>query len=102
MAQPTHNEALAGLLAACYELEAATLPMRPPSSTVVINQNAQFVPHTDSGAGHGQSVSMIVGLGDYSGGELVVEGTAHDIRCVPEHRPSPPPHTQVLPTLVLP
>ena len=31
-------------------------------------------PYRDSGAGNGQSSSLIVGLGDYSGGELAVEG----------------------------
>ena len=45
-----------------------------------INRNAQFRPHTDSGAGAGQSTSLIVGLGTYSGGELMVEGEKCDIR----------------------
>jgi uncharacterized C2H2 Zn-finger protein len=53
---------------------------RPPSSHCAINCNAQFTPHVDSGRGAGQSLSMIVGLGDYSGGELMLEGTPHDIR----------------------
>jgi hypothetical protein len=39
-----------------------------------------FRPHTDSGAGAGQSTSLIVGLGNYAGGELVVEGVEKDIR----------------------
>ena len=30
-----------------------------------MNRHAQFRPHTDSGNGSGQSLSMIVGLGDY-------------------------------------
>ena len=30
----------------------------------------QFKPHTDSGAGAGQSCSAIVGLGDYTGGQV--------------------------------
>jgi hypothetical protein len=83
MAQPALNSTLGELLSACLELEQALLPMRLPSSTVVVNRNAQFVPHTDSGAGNGQSVSMIVGLGNYSGGEVVVEGDAHNIRYLP-------------------
>jgi hypothetical protein len=49
----------------------------------VFNKNAQFKPHTDSGAGAGQSCSLIVGLGDYSGGELAVEGEVHTIRYTP-------------------
>ena len=80
MKQPNANELFPDLLAACFRLEADLMPLRDPSSTVVVNKNAQFVPHTDSGAGHGQSKSMIVGLGTYSGGELVVEGDVHDIR----------------------
>ena len=83
MAQPALNKTLGTLLAACRELEQAILPMRLPSSTVVVNRNAQFMPHTDSGAGNGQSISMIVGLGDYTGGELVVEGEPNNIRYRP-------------------
>ena len=47
------------------------MPLRPASSSIVINKHAQFKPHKDSGAGAGQGTSMIVGLGDFSGGELV-------------------------------
>lgn len=36
-----------------------------------------------SGAGYGQSTSLIVGLGDYVGGELSIEGEKHDIRYAP-------------------
>ena len=56
---------------------------RPLSSHCAINCNAEFTPHVDSGQGLGQSLSMIVGLGDYIGGELSVEGTNHDIRFRP-------------------
>jgi hypothetical protein len=65
---------------AAFELEAALCPNREPSSTIAVNRNAQFRPHTDSGAGAGQSTSLIVGLGTYTGGELMVEGKKHDIR----------------------
>jgi hypothetical protein len=58
----------------------ALCPGREPSSTIAINRNAQFRPHTDNGAGAGQSTSLIVGLGDYVGGELMVEGVKKDIR----------------------
>lgn len=59
------------------------MPQRPPSSTIAVNRHAQFKPHTDSGNGAGQSVSLIVALGDFSGGELVVEGEVNDIRYSP-------------------
>ena len=56
---------------------------RPASSHCAINRNAQFTPHVDSGRGLGQSLSMIVGLGDYTGGGLFIEGECHDIRYKP-------------------
>lgn len=58
-------------------------PQRPGSSHCAINANAQFAPHVDSGRGAGQSLSMIVGLGDYIGGDLAVEGDNFDIRYHP-------------------
>lgn len=64
-------------------LERALMPDRPPSSTIAVNRNAQFKPHLDSGSGAGQSVSLIVGLGDYTGGQLVVEGDVVDIKYAP-------------------
>jgi len=58
---------------------------RLASSHCAINRNAQFTPHVDSGRGAGQSLSMIVGLGNYGGGggRLMVEGISHDIRYKP-------------------
>jgi len=81
--QPAANATFGELLEACLDLEAAIMPERLPSSTVVINRNAQFRPHTDSGAGAGQSCSLIVGLGDYVGGGLAVEGKMNHIRYQP-------------------
>jgi hypothetical protein len=78
--QPKSNFLFPELVKAAFELEAKLFPDREPSSTIAINRNAQFRPHTDSGAGAGQSTSLIVGLGTYSGGELLVEGEKHDIR----------------------
>ena len=78
--QPKANELFPHLMKAAFELEIALCPHREPSSTIAINRNAQFRPHTDSGAGAGQSTSLIVGLGHYAGGELVVEGERKDIR----------------------
>ncbi|KAL7520833.1 hypothetical protein ACHAWX_005536 [Stephanocyclus meneghinianus] len=53
---------------------------RQPSTHCAVNRNAQFTPHVDSGRGLGQSVSMIVGLGNYTGGEIIVEGMSYAIR----------------------
>lgn len=78
--QPKSNFLFPDLVKAAFELERALFPDREPSSTIAINRNAQFRPHTDSGAGAGQSTSLIVGLGTYAGGELLVEGEKHDIR----------------------
>jgi tRNA U38,U39,U40 pseudouridine synthase TruA len=56
---------------------------RNPSTHCAVNFNASFTPHVDSGTGLGQSLSMIVGLGDYKGGEIFVEGSAYPIRYKP-------------------
>ena len=77
------NAVFLDLMEACFELEAALLPHRPPSSTIAINRRAQFTPHTDSGSGAGQSSSAIVALGDFTGGALVVEGEVREIRYRP-------------------
>ncbi|KAL3935503.1 MAG: hypothetical protein SGBAC_008990 [Bacillariaceae sp.] len=61
----------------------AGLKGRQPSSHCAVNCDAQFTPHVDSGRGAGQKMSMIVGLGDYVGGELKVEGDAFDIQYQP-------------------
>lgn len=78
--QPKANSMFPDLVKAAFHLETKLFPEREPSSTIAINRNAQFRPHTDSGAGAGQSTSLIVGLGTYSGGELMVEGEKNDIR----------------------
>jgi hypothetical protein len=78
--QPKANAMFPELVKAAFELEMKLCPSREPSSTIAINRNAQFRPHTDSGAGAGQSTSLIAGLGMYEGGALVVEGEKHDIR----------------------
>ena len=83
LAQPEANARFPELLRAVFELEATLAPDRPPSSSVAVNCNARFRPHRDSGAGAGQGVSLIVGLGDYAGGELFVEGEPIDIRYAP-------------------
>lgn len=84
---PQANSLFPNLSHAVFELEGALCmersnnsTVRPPSSHCAVNCNAQFTPHVDSGRGLGQSLSMIVGLGDYVGGELRVEHKQHDIR----------------------
>ncbi|CAM9742572.1 unnamed protein product [Ectocarpus fasciculatus] len=80
---PRGNRLFTELARAAFELEVALLPERPPSTTIAVNRNARFKPHVDSGSGAGQSRSLIVGLGDYVCGELVVEGEEADIRYRP-------------------
>lgn len=46
-------------------------------TTITINKNLQTKPHTDS---HNVGKSWIIGLGDYQGGELVIDGVEHDIK----------------------
>eukprot|EP00439_Symbiodinium_sp_Y106_P058469 s1885_g8.t1 len=79
---PNGNRLFPELAKCAFQLERVLRPDRR-SSTIAINKRAQFVPHLDSGAGAGQGISLIVGLGDYSGGELAVEGNTHDIRYRP-------------------
>lgn len=80
---PRGNLLFPDLVDAVFELEQRIAPGRLPSSHVAINRRAIFHPHTDAGAGHGQTSSLIVGLGDYSGGELAVEDTVVSIRYEP-------------------
>jgi hypothetical protein len=68
---------------ACFRLEKALLPNRPPSATIAINRHAQFLPHRDTGAGSGQSKSLIVSLGAFTGGEIVSSNVPYDIRYNP-------------------
>ena len=72
--QPKANSILPELMKAAFELKIALCPGREPSSVIAVNRNARFRLHTDSGAGAGQSTSLIVGLGTYASGELVVKG----------------------------
>lgn len=99
---PKANELFPDLVQAVFELESALASSklrcalgdgsvasreeeyrRGGSSHCAVNCNAQFTPHVDSGRGAGQSLSMIVGLGDYERGHLAVEGTYHSIRYSP-------------------
>jgi hypothetical protein len=71
------------LARAIFELEKQIAPGRPPSTMVAVNRRAAFVPHTAPGAGLGNSTCLIVGLGNYTGGALLIDGTARDVRYDP-------------------
>jgi hypothetical protein len=83
MPSPRGNELFPDLMRACFELERTLLPERPPSATIAINRHAQFLPHRDTGAGAGQTKSLIVSLGCFVGGEIMVDNDVHDIRYRP-------------------
>jgi tRNA U38,U39,U40 pseudouridine synthase TruA len=88
--QPKGNNTFPELLKAIFELETLILPNRPPSSTVAVNKHAQFKMHRDSGAGSGQSLSAIVALGDFVGGELGldhIKNTSKDTICNVRYSP---------------
>ena len=80
---PLANQLFPDLAMAVFALESKLAPDRPASSHCAVNCRAQFLPHVDSGRGAGQSTSLIVGLGDYNGGETVVESKSHNIRYKP-------------------
>lgn len=80
---PKSNQIFKELLVSCFQLERILKPNRKPSSTIAVNRHAQFTPHVDTGSGAGQSNSLIVALGDFIGGEIVIESQAHDIRYNP-------------------
>jgi FkbM family methyltransferase len=94
---PLGNKLFPELVKAVFELEGelsasprsfadgAHIPdgTRPMSTHCAINRNAEFTPHVDSGRGQGQSVSMIVGLGDFIRGSIFVEGKPYSIRYNP-------------------
>ena len=50
----------------------SSAPRRAPSTHCAVNRNAQFTPHVDSGHGRGQTLSMIVGLGNYTGENTIL------------------------------
>lgn len=83
LVSPNGNLLFPELVYSCFQLERILYPNRKPSSTIAINRNAQFKPHKDSGAGNGQSRSLIVALGDFVGGEIMIETKIYDIRYKP-------------------
>ena len=81
--QPKSNSIFPKLLRESFLLERRLLPNRPPSSTIAVNRHCQFRPHRDIGLGNGQSDSLIFAMGNFFGGELLVENEVHDIRYKP-------------------
>ena len=82
------NQLFPDLVHAIFALEneliaKRTLTHRRPSTHCAINFNVEFTPHLDSGIRGGNDTSLIVGIGTYSGGGLVVEGIVHNIRHCP-------------------
>ena len=96
---PSANGLCAGLVKAIFALEAncstdaskhclgneqkETKSPFSPSTHCTVNRNIEYTPHFDNGRGQDLTHSMIVGLGDYTGGALVVDGDPHDIRYKP-------------------
>lgn len=87
---PQANKLFPELAAAVFQLQASisigdndNKSNSSTSSHCAVNCNAQFTPHVDSGRGAGQSLSTIVGLGEYRAGEIMIEGDAHNIRYKP-------------------
>jgi len=69
---------------AIFDLEQAIAPDRPASTMVAVTRRALFLPHVNNGAGcEPSATSLVVGLGNYTGGALVVEGEQHNIRYTP-------------------
>jgi diketogulonate reductase-like aldo/keto reductase len=81
--EPKGNILFPNLMREIFKLENIIKPNRSSSSCCAVNCNAKFMPHKDSGAGNGQQISLIVGLGNYNGGQLGVEGEVHNIRYNP-------------------
>jgi hypothetical protein len=70
------NKKFPHLLQACQDL-IQTIHPEFPYTTIQVNKNLQCDPHVDK---NNMGPSYIIGLGDYTGGELVIEGKAFNIR----------------------
>jgi hypothetical protein len=79
---PRANAAFPELASAVFALEAAIAPMTcRPSTQCAVSCNATFVPHT-SPPSLDDAPTMLVGLGEYEGGGVCVEGDASAVRSV--------------------
>ena len=58
-------------------MEFAKKHINIPFTSIQVNQDMTCAPHKDKG---NVGISAIVAFGDYTGGELVVEGVKHDIK----------------------
>ena len=74
---PPANKRFPALAAAIFELEIGRT-----SASCVVSYNAIYLPHVAPGQSNGQPM-LAVTLGEHTGGELVVEGTVHQIQYSP-------------------
>jgi len=58
-------------------IEFGKFQLRKTFNNITLNKNFQCKPHRDI---HNKSDSFIIGIGDYQGGELIIEGTPIDIK----------------------
>jgi len=83
---PRANAAFPELAAAVFALEAAVAPKgRRPSTQCAVSCNATYVPHASPQTLDG-APTLLVGLGDYRGGAVAVEGeasTSHSVLYTP-------------------
>jgi len=84
---PKGNSLFPELPSAVFQLEKMLIEdndlSRSLSTHCAINRNAEYVAHYDSGIAKNQSTSLMVGMGDFVGGELVIEGESHRIQYTP-------------------
>jgi len=81
---PNPNLKFPDLVDAIFELEqnlsSETIEFFTASTHCTINRNVEYTPHFDNGSGQEGTFSTIVGLGDYIGGEFVVDDKEYNIR----------------------
>ena len=49
-------------------------------TTITVNKNLKCLPHIDK---NNENISLAIGLGDYTGGNLIIKNVIHDIRYKP-------------------
>lgn len=76
-ANKDHPELMKELIELCHLIDPNHV-----FSTITINKNVQCKPHIDR---YNKGETIIIGLGRYEGGELVIEHTPFDIRHKPQY-----------------